>query len=464
MGTTGVDRAHREGLRTVTPQRVFVFALVGPDKNTPKEKRRYKVRWRVDGRDRKRTFKTKAEADRFRSQLIHAVGSGSLFDLATGLPADWSVSQQTWWTWSQEWLGLKWPGWSGNSRRSSVESLVALTPHMVRPGAAPVPAELGHWLRQVGFAHGVKRDDGSASFKWLQRNSVLLAELRPSTIEDALTAATTKRDGGAMATEVIRRRRNTLNAALKMAVRRGHLAANPMEKIEWKVPDRTIAIDITTVPSFRDIKAIVDFTLSSPGASARYGALFACVGFAGVRPSEAMGLRLDDLTMPATGWGEAILRGATTAPGARFSDGPGAHEDKELKQRAIGDVRVVPLPPPLVSYLREHLSRFPPAGNRVFTTSTGNPMSSTSYSAAWKRARSDRWPSASSTFARATLYDLRHSAATLMLRSGIVPAEVARRLGHSVDVLMRTYAGVLDDEVERSNSLFETELDDQLNE
>ena len=49
-----------------------------------------------------------------------------------------------------------------------------------------------------------------------------------------------------------------------------------------------------------------------------------------------------------------------------------------------------------------------------------------------------------------------------MLRSGLVPAEVARRLGHSIDVLMRTYAGVLDDELDRSNALIESELERQL--
>ncbi len=56
----------------------------------------------------------------------------------------------------------------------------------------------------------------------------------------------------------------------------------------------------------------------------------------------------------------------------------------------------------------------------------------------------------------------RHSAATLMLRSGVLPAEVARRLGHSVDVLMRTYAGILTDELDRSNTMIELEIDRQL--
>ena len=43
----------------------------------------------------------------------------------------------------------------------------------------------------------------------------------------------------------------------------------------------------------------------------------------------------------------------------------------------------------------------------------------------------------------------------MMLRAAVPPAEVARRLGHSVDVLMRVYAGVFEDERERSNELID---------
>jgi integrase len=442
-------------------EQIFVFGLVEPPPGTPKEKRRYRVRWRYAGRDRKRSFRTKTEAERFRTELQHAVIEGERFDAHTGLPVVWSTSPLTWFTWSREWLDLKWPGWSGNSRRSGVESLVAIVPYMVAAQAVDPPATVGGWLREVGFAHGVDIDEASVEAKWVSRWSSPLSEIDPRMIERALTGATTKRDGKQASTEVVRRRRTALNAVLKMALKRGHLESNPMDKVEWKVPQRTIAVDITTVASFLDIKQLVDFTMATPTASARYGALFACVGLAGLRPSEAMGLRVGDVTLPKAGWGGVVLRGATTAPGERFSDGPGAHEDKELKQRAVGSVRSVPIPPLLVDYMRRHMRRFPPVGDRIFTTSSGKPMSSTSYSQAWKRARFNQWP-ADTAFAKVTLYDLRHSAATLMLRSGVVPAEVARRLGHSVDVLMRTYAGVLDDELDRSNALIESELERQL--
>ena len=44
------------------------------------------------------------------------------------------------------------------------------------------------------------------------------------------------------------------------------------------------------------------------------------------------------------------------------------------------------------------------------------------------------------------IYDCRHAAATTWLRAGMPLAETARRLGHSVETLVSTYVGALDDE------------------
>jgi len=42
------------------------------------------------------------------------------------------------------------------------------------------------------------------------------------------------------------------------------------------------------------------------------------------------------------------------------------------------------------------------------------------------------------------LHDLRHTAGSLMLRAGIEPYRVAEYLGHSLDVLLKIYAHVLE--------------------
>jgi integrase len=55
---------------------------------------------------------------------------------------------------------------------------------------------------------------------------------------------------------------------------------------------------------------------------------------------------------------------------------------------------------------------------------------------------------------KARWYDLRHSHATYLLTLGIPPHEVAARLGHSVEVLNKVYAHVLEGRQRRASSLF----------
>lgn len=45
-----------------------------------------------------------------------------------------------------------------------------------------------------------------------------------------------------------------------------------------------------------------------------------------------------------------------------------------------------------------------------------------------------------------------------MIRAGVPLPEIGQRLGHSVDVLLRVYAGVFDDERDRLNKAFEAEF------
>jgi integrase len=432
--------------------RVQVFSIRRPSDRTPRDKRRYHVKWRVSGRDKTRSFATKAQAERLKARLQMAVIEGVEFDLVTGLPVSWIKQDKTWWEWSQEWLGLKWSQWSGHSRRSAVESLVAITPLMARDGAPPAPDDVATWLREHGYRPGAT--DRQSPPGWLDRWSVPLVEVEPAQLERVLAAVTTKRDGSPMARDVARRRRTALNAVLSAACRRELIDHNPLDKSEWTLPTRNITVDISTVPSYDDVAEIVDHVAGLKTDGARYAALFACVGIAGMRPSEAIGLLAADLALPKEGWGLAVLRGASTSPGTRFTSNGTVVEDKELKQRPPDATRDVPLAPDLVERLWWHMERWPPVNGRVFTNAAGRTSTTTNYGPVWVRARSKLWP-AEHRLGKTTVYDLRHSAATMMLRARVPPAEVARRLGHSVDILMRVYAGVFEDERHRSNELID---------
>ncbi len=437
------------------PQKVQVFGLGVPEKGTPTAKRRYRVKWRIDGRDRTRSLKTRSEAERLRRLLLDAVADGQEFDDTTGEPVSWSNESFTWFVWSQEWLALKWPQWAGTTRRTAVETLVTITPLMVRSNAPPPPHDLITWLRSDGYLPGAS--ESKAPPAWLARWSLPLDDITPRDLERVLSGVTTRRDGKPVSAAVARRRKNTLGAVLRAAVRRDLLDRNPMDRIEWRTPTRDLTVDVATVPSITDVLRLVDHVGDQGRRAQYYAALFACVGLAGMRPSEAVSLRGDDLELPRSGWGLARLRGATTEPGAQYTDSGERWEDKGLKHRAAGSTREVPLPPKLVERCRQHLDLLDDETGPLFLNARGRPMTASNYSEIWDRARTAVWgddPNLSS----ATLYDLRHAAATMMLRAGVPAAEVARRLGHSIDVLMRVYAGVLVDEQDRSNELIDAEM------
>lgn len=125
-----------------------------------------------------------------------------------------------------------------------------------------------------------------------------------------------------------------------------------------------------------------------------------------------------------------------------------------------GDKRVVPIPPELIAVLRDHLNAFGTAEDgRLFQTSTGGIISASTVWRIWRDARViSLTPEQQVTPLAGRPYDLRHACATLLLNAGVPPKEVARRLGHSVEVLWRVYAGCLDGDEERINRLIEKAL------
>ena len=207
-------------------------------------------------------------------------------------------------------------------------------------------------------------------------------------------------------------------------------------------------------------RTLLDVVAKIGRSGERYVAFFAVLYFAGLRPVEAIALRADDLTLPDNGWGAIAVRRGLTAPGRRFVDEGQSHEVRGLKWRAMGAVRHVPIPPELVKLLREHLDRWG-AGETglVFTNEAGQPLSRSRYARVFSAAKSRAFAKGDPLLESAP-YDLRHANATLLLNAGVPIPEVARRLGHSPEILLRIYAGVMHQDEAVANERVERLLDD----
>jgi integrase len=120
----------------------------------------------------------------------------------------------------------------------------------------------------------------------------------------------------------------------------------------------------------------------------------------------------------------------------------------------------VPIPPWLVTLLQSHIDEFGAASDgRLFRNERGGIIGSTTFSRAWEEARQFALtPRQAASPLAGRPYDLRHAALTTWLNAGIPPAEVAKRAGNSVEVLMRRYAGCLDKQADAVNRRIEQSM------
>ena len=107
----------------------------------------------------------------------------------------------------------------------------------------------------------------------------------------------------------------------------------------------------------------------------------------------------------------------------------------------------MPIPPTLVQILREHIEAYGEGSDgRIFRSGRGGPLQETAYARVWRAAREAALtPAQASSPPARRPYDLRHACASLM-NAGVQATEVARRLGHSVAMLLKRYANCIEDQ------------------
>jgi integrase len=438
----------------------------------------YQVRWSVAGRARSQTFSTAKLADSFRSTLVSAARKGELFDVQTGRPAASLPRAEgpTWFTFAMDFIDMKWPEASPRHRQGTVEALVTITGALTIGDAVPPDPE-GHRaaLRNWAFnaparaAHPTPPDECADAIAWTTKNSRPLAELAdPAVLRNVLDAIGRTLTGDKAAPSTSNRKRATLTSAIGYAIERGHLDANPMPKVKIRRRKVATALDTRAVVNHAQARALL---VAVRDLAPDLEAFYACIYYAAMRPGEVRNLRADDLTLPATGWGEAVLSGSYQDVGRSWTDDGARGEERELKHRTRADVRRVPLTPQLVAHLRSHLDSYETgSGGRLFVNRVGplghpvaapysRPVSTETVSRVWRDARTaafttsthDLFPtnSARSPLARRP-YDLRHACVSTWLAAGVAPTQVAAWAGHSVAVLLTVYAHAIDGQAEQA--------------
>lgn len=431
----------------------------------------YRVRWLVGTQKHSKSYTVKAQADGRRSELMTALRKGEQFDVETGLPASELRALNgsvTWYEHTRAYVDGRWDRLPAKSRRNDADALATLTPALVKTTAGrPAPKVLRRAL--YGWAYNKSRwgqeppTEVAEALRWVEKNSVAISALEdPGTLRTALDALSTLLDGSPAAGRTARRKRACLSDVLGLAVERRYFTVpvNPLTTVKWTAPKSTEEVDPASVANPRQVRELLEAVRAQGERGAHLEAFFGCLYYAAMRPAEAVGLKASQCHLPKRGWGHLTLRGGIVHAGHTWTDDDRAHQERQLKARAVRDSRVVPIPPHFVAMLRWHIERFGAAPDgRLFRTSRGGVIQDTGYGEVWAEARSAALsPSEVASPLARRPYDLRCAGVSFWLFSGVDAMEVARRAGHSVAVLLRVYAKVLAQAQDRANRQIEAGL------
>jgi integrase len=413
----------------------------------PGRRKPFEVRWRAAGRSRSKSFTTKKLADSYLSELVRAARTGREFSPLTGEPTEWNVPEPvviTWYEAATTYAAMKWPSLAAHSRASVAEALATVTPVLTQPGARgrPGPRELRMALYQHAFNPARPAEPGSAAAQilgWTQQASLPVGCLsEPAVLRSALEALTFRLDGRQAAANTVTRKRAVLHGALGHAAEAGLLPDNPLDNFGWRAPQSSAALDPAVVANSDQVSALLEeIARTQPELTAFFG----CLYYAALRPEEAVALRLADCHLPSSGWGVIRLAAATTRTAAAWTDSGASYDQRGLKHRPDGTIRMVPVPPMLVTLLRAHVTVYGTAPDgRLFRGTRGGPLSGSVYGRAWHCARVlALGPELAASGLARRPYDLRHAALSMWLNAGGDPAQIAARAGNSVAVLLTVY-------------------------
>ncbi|MEV7322847.1 tyrosine-type recombinase/integrase [Streptomyces sp. NPDC093970] len=451
---------------------------------TGRKSRPWRLRWVVAGQVHGDTFTTSALAESRRNELWQAMNRrGEAFEIESGLPesevraaaeaaeaAD-AEPPLRWFEFCRKYVAGRWRTSAAKSREGMADGLAAVTLAMVKRGGDTPEDESLRLAFRWGIVPANEGEDPPAELKaaydWVTTADRPLGDVCDAEVlEGVLYRVSYKLDGTPAAGDTYKRRRRALNAALEHAVATGKLPENPLQRTRRKrvgsndVVDRRVLVNAVQA---RQLLTSVSYVGSWDRCRGRrLVAFYAVLYYAGLRPAEAVGLRLSDCHLPERGWGTLTLRETRPVSGKQWTDSGERHDRRGLKAREASADRPVPIPPVLVAILHSHLKDFGTAKEgRVFGNERGGVVGSSTYWRVWEEAREYALPPerVDSPLAGRP-YDLRHVCITRWLNAGVPIAEVARRVGNSPEVIHRRYHGCIDGHEEAANARIAKLLED----
>ena len=371
--------------------------------------------------------------------------------------------------------------------------------------------ELSRYLNRVRehFVTGVERDseEGAAIASYLRRCSLTVAPVEPTALEriggdllhrHTIPMASIDRSqlqafvarysinqrypDRVVSAATTRRMVADLKQCWARAVHEELIEANPWDRVDLgrsgRGPGARAAkagltpADAELVLSPEQVLELADRCAVEGSWGEVVRAFVLVMGFCGLRPSEATGLVVGDVDLPARSAGWLTVRRSQRQVPARFL---GTHDDPDwgpLKGRDLTDTRRVPIPASIVPALRDHLGHFcagADASDLVFHRN-GKPFDLSSFGGdVWDPTRRALFPSRPDLhpdsplqprLSRLRRHDLRHSACSMWLRARVDVSVCQRWSGHKrLSVFLDVYQGLIPGREEEGVRLVDAMLD-----
>ncbi|MGI8663400.1 MAG: hypothetical protein ACR2LQ_09360 [Acidimicrobiales bacterium] len=277
-------------------------------RNQPAAKKPWLARWQVDGRQRAKSFRTRSEAERFRSLLLQSTTTGEPFDVASGEPASWLPGPEDFTTaeWARRWLAEQWDEWAPRSRRAALEAMSRFVTLAVPSSASATPTGLRIYLERA-LAPGCEQLEVRYE-TWLARWSIPLRALNKAILAEVDRKLAVGMTGQALAPATAGRYRKMPRTCIRRAVALDLIPTDP-----WPPDPRGRSrrkalrirkhVDIRALPDHATVVRAIDAIVSQHPGSRKYTVMTAVVYYAGLRPSEVVMLRRRSLQLPDKGWG-----------------------------------------------------------------------------------------------------------------------------------------------------------------
>jgi integrase len=326
----------------------------------------------------------------------------------------------------QQWVSVK--GTKKEAEKRLSELLHQLDNGIImKPSKTTVKEFLERWLKDYQpnlSPRGYERYQGIIVGHLIPKlGNIALTQLKPEHLQKHYTMI----QSAGLSPRTVRYHHAVIHVALKTAVRWGLLARNPADAVT--VP-RVRRNEMQTWSEY-EVEQFLNEAKVSP-----YYALFYTALFTGMRRSELLGLKWEDIDL--------LLGQIYVSRGLhQLKDGTYIFtEPKSAKSR-----RMIALPPSAILLLKEHYEKQAldrimmdkplHESDLVFGTPEGKPLRPNTVTRAWESLASH------AGLKVIRLHDARHTHASIMLKQGIHPKIVQERLGHSsIQMTLDTYSHV----------------------